>query len=93
MSNHHADYAEALLEEVYVDLSPEGMLAKAQVRATLALVEEQRTANLIAAWQSGIMGTGAISFDNFTLRARLSREIRERLDRQDLATVAETEKE
>lgn len=49
MSNH-VRLAEEMLEKLFA-ASAERRIAKAQVYATLALVEQQRIANLIAMWQ------------------------------------------
>ncbi len=81
MSNTHADYAEAILDE-YPGLHPASV---AQVPATLALAEEQRTANLIAIARGGTGVTGAQMVQaRSEVLARLGLEV---------ATVAETEAE
>jgi len=66
-NQHHQNAREALgfLENSdgsYVDPTTQA-LATAQIEATLALAHEQRTANLIAAYQAEVTGQGRIKGD------------------------------
>lgn len=74
--DHHGAAEQKAVESVEFDGEPEAaMLARAQVEATLALVDEQRTANLIAVvnmrWPDG---SGMISAPVIEAAAQLVRE-------------------
>lgn len=87
--NEHFENAEEILSNLDQP-KPEGAaalwLAEAQVEATLALAHEQRTANLLAANQQGLLhppGFREFRVENMLIGAEIRKEILQRLGRAE----------